>query len=147
MFGMPVASAARTMAFAITVGGECADLAVVGGAGPRAGGEGEDRVAVARRVHGRDRARVAIVGHHRHALRLHLGELGVGGDDADGGVLGGARRVGAAVAQEGARVEQFAVRAACTGNHLTGARIDDVAHRVHGDDGRDDETVGQRDGG
>src|SRR2546425_5509516 len=69
--------------------GEGADEAGVGLAGERARGEGEDRVAVARRVHRGDGARVAVVGHLRHLPRLDLGQDGVGGDDADGRALAG----------------------------------------------------------
>ena len=53
----------------------------------------------------------------------------------------------AAAAQQRARVEQLAVRAAHAGDDLAGHRIDDVADGVHGDDGRDDEPVRQLDGG
>ena len=72
--------------------GQGADQADVGLARPRAGGQREDRVAVGRRVDGRDRAREAVVGHLRDLEGLDLGEHGVGGDDADRRVLARTRR-------------------------------------------------------
>ena len=58
----------------------------------RAGREREDRVAVARGVRRHDRAGEAVMSHLRDSRRLRLGQRGVGGDDADGGVLQGLGR-------------------------------------------------------
>ena len=57
-----------------------------------AGGQREDRVAIGRRVDGRDGAGEAVVGHLGYLARLRLGQRRVGGDDAERGVLAGAGR-------------------------------------------------------
>ena len=49
----------------------------------------EDRVAIDRRVNGADRPGETILRHDRYAARIRRGEIGIGGDDADGGVAAG----------------------------------------------------------
>ena len=144
---MPVASvAARTIAPSHDIRRERADLRDVHLAGPLPGGQREHRVAVALRVRRKDRAREPIVGHQCHAVGLRLGEAGIGGDEADGGVL---RRPGTwpglAGAQQRSRVGEAAIRVADPGDDLPGVRIDDVADGVDRDDGAHAQAVGQGD--
>jgi len=98
-------------------------------------------------VRGRDRARDTIVRHLRDLARLRLVERRVGRDHADRGVLPRpGERLETARPQQRPRVRERApVGGAHAGDELSRRRVDDVADRVHRDERRHDQPVGQRD--
>ena len=99
--------AARTIASAIASAASAPTMATLASPSQRTGREREDRVAVAGRVHRRDRARVAVVRHLRDLLRLDLRQLRVGRDDRRSSC---SRRRAAPRAAERAGAEQLAAR-------------------------------------
>ena len=113
------------------------------------GRQREDRVAVADRVRGHDRAGEAVLRHLRDLRGLRLGQLAHwwrrrrGWCSAIGSWLRthGCRRA----SSRGRRRSRLAVLGSRAGDDLPGRRIDDVAARVDGDERGDDEAVGQRD--
>ena len=76
----------------------------------------------------------AVVGNLRQAMRLGLGQRGVGGHHGQGGVGAGQQGVGLLAGDDGiADIEQrCAIGRARSGEHLAGSRIDHVAQRVAG---------------
>ena len=106
----------------------------------RAGREGEDDIAVAHRVDRVDAAREAVVRHLRDLARLGLGQHRVGRDDPDrrrraGGAARLEPRRHLAAPERAHRADELpAVGGARAGDDAAGARIDDVADRVDGDE-------------
>ena len=107
----------------------------------RSGRHGEDGVAIAHRMYRVDRARIAVVGHLRDLRHLRLGELRVGGDDADGGVRRRLHDDAVSAHHRGHGIAvSLAIFAARSGDDLAGLRINDIAHRVDRDDRADDDA-------
>ena len=129
------------------VGAERADQRRRRAATARARREGEDDIAVAHRVDRVDAAREAVVRHLRDLARLGLGQDRIGGDDRDrrrraGGAARLEPRRQLAAPERAHRADELrAVGGARAGDDAAGARIDDVADRVDGDERGDGDAA------
>ena len=106
-------------------------------------GHGEYRVPVTHGVGGADRQGQAVVSNRGELVRLFLGQRGVGGHHADGGIAAERRRSSRAVSREqrlhGIVHAAALVPGAC--HEVAGIGVVDTSDRVDGNDGADRDAV------